>query len=67
MKVLKKSALSLAVAGVVYGTALTPVYATDVSTNTKGSAVGIPITDNVMSRLLQMMEPLLSPLHFKLM
>ena len=44
MKILKKSALSLAVAGVVYGTAVTPVYAVDVNVGAggNGKVVGVP-------------------------
>ena len=37
MKILKKSALSLAVAGVVYGTAITPVYAGTTTINDQTS------------------------------
>ena len=45
MKILKKSALSLAVAGVVYGTALTPVYAADVEVNTADAGKVVGTTD----------------------
>ena len=43
MKVLKKSALSLAVAGVVYGAVINPVYSADVSINQSGNAVSVGI------------------------